>query len=198
MMNEEDDSAARPREWFASTLPKNFLSEQRGRAAAQKRGGGKIFVPLDSGNESVPYFAEPVDSLSPDQVFERRWAQTVFQAALNRLRDEYVESGRGPFFGQPDAGTMSGGSYSVAGGFWGIISAIQIPDGPFLTVLRTPINTVLVSWPSPSTGFALQQVGNLNLTNWLAPSEPVTDNGTNKFIIVNPPTGNRFYWLFKP
>ena len=83
---------------FMLTLLKNFLSEQRGRAAAQKRGGGKIFVPLDSSDESVPYFAEPVDSLSPDQVFERRWAQTVFQVALNRLRDEYVESGRGPFF----------------------------------------------------------------------------------------------------
>jgi hypothetical protein len=100
--------------------------------------------------------------------------------------------------GQPDAGTMSGGSYSVAGGFWGIISGIQIPDGPFLTVLRTTTNTLLISWPSPSTGFALQQVGNLNLTNWIAPPEVVTDNGTNKFIIVNPPTGNRFYRLFKP
>src|SRR6185436_13253044 len=45
---------------FMLTLLKNFLLEQRGRAAAQKRGGGKIFVPLDPGNESVPYFVEPV------------------------------------------------------------------------------------------------------------------------------------------
>ena len=99
--------------------------------------------------------------------------------------------------GQPDAGVVSGGIYSLAGGFWGII-AVQISNGPFLTVLRTTTNTVLVSWPSPSTGFTLQQVGNLNLTNWIAPPEIVTDNGTNKFIIVNPPAGNRFYRLFKP
>jgi RNA polymerase sigma factor (sigma-70 family) len=83
---------------FMLTLLKNFLSEQRGRAAAQKRGGGKIFVPLNPTGEASPYLTEPVDHLSPDQIFERRWAQTVFQVALNRLQEEYVESGRGPFF----------------------------------------------------------------------------------------------------
>ena len=100
--------------------------------------------------------------------------------------------------GQPDAGVMSGGSYSLAGGFWGIVTAVQAPGAPLLTVRLTPTNTVVVSWPSPSPGFALQQNGNLNISNWFAPSETVTDNGTNKFIIVNPPTGNRFYRLFKP
>jgi hypothetical protein len=100
--------------------------------------------------------------------------------------------------GQPDAGTMSGGSYSVAGGFWGIISAIQTPGAPLLTIRRTQTNTVVVSWPSPSPGFVLQQNGNLNTSNWIAASESVTDNGANKFIVVNPPSGNRFYRLFKP
>ena len=83
---------------FILTFLKNFLLEQRGKAAAQKRGGGKIFLPLDPTGEAGAYFAEPVDNLSPDQVFERRWAQTVFQVALNRLREEYVASGRSPFF----------------------------------------------------------------------------------------------------
>ena len=50
----------------------------------------------------------------------------------------------------------------------------------------------------PSTGFTLQQNGDLNATTWIAAPQTVTDNGTNKFIIVNPPTGNRFYRLFKP
>ncbi len=83
---------------FMLTLLKNFLLEQRGRANAQKRGGGKLFIPLEQMGEDGAFLNEPVDSLSPDQVFERRWAQTVFQAALKRLRDEYVESGRGAFF----------------------------------------------------------------------------------------------------
>lgn len=83
---------------FMLTLLKNFLLEQRGRANTLKRGGGKVFVSLEQSSEDGTYLNEPVDDLSPDQVFERRWAQTVFQTALNRLRAEYVESGRGAFF----------------------------------------------------------------------------------------------------
>jgi hypothetical protein len=100
--------------------------------------------------------------------------------------------------GQPDAGTMSGGNYSLAGGFWGIISAIQTPGAPLLIIRLTQTNTVVVSWPSPSTGFSLQQNSDLNISNWSTPGENITDNGTNKFIIVSPPAGNRFYRLFKP
>jgi RNA polymerase sigma factor (sigma-70 family) len=83
---------------FMLTLLKNFLSEQRGRVNAQKRGGGKIFVPFEQNGEEGAYLNEPVDNLSPDQVFERRWAQAVFQKALNRLRDEYATNGRSLFF----------------------------------------------------------------------------------------------------
>jgi hypothetical protein len=100
--------------------------------------------------------------------------------------------------GQPDAGVMSGGSYSLAGGFWGIISAIQTPGAPVLTIHRMPPNIVVVSWPSPSTGFVLQQNVELNTATWTTAPQAVTDNGTNKFILVQPPVGNRFYRLFKP
>ena len=34
--------------------------------------------------------------------------------------------------------------------------------------------------------------------NWVTPAESVTDNGTNQFIIVKPPVGNRFYRLKNP
>jgi hypothetical protein len=100
--------------------------------------------------------------------------------------------------GQPDAGTMSGGGYSLAGGFWSVVSTVQTPGAPLLTIRFTQTNTVVVSWPSPSTGFALQQNSDLKTAIWNAPTENVTDDGTNKFIIVPPPSGNRFYRLFKP
>src|SRR5438445_574865 len=69
--------------------------------------------------------------------------------------------------GQPDAGHMSGGNYTIDGGFWGIIAAIQTPGAPLLRVVLTATNTVLVAWPAPSTGFSLQQnpVVN-NTTGW--------------------------------
>lgn len=100
--------------------------------------------------------------------------------------------------GQPDAGVMSGGGYSLAGGFWGILSAVQTPGAPLLTIRRTQPNTVVVSWPSPSAGFVLQQSGDLNTANWTTAPQSVTDNGTNKFILMTPPAGNRFYRLIQP
>jgi hypothetical protein len=69
---------------------------------------------------------------------------------------------------------------------------------PLLTIFRPSSNTVVVSWPSPSTGWYLQQNGDLSTTNWIAPVESITDNGTIKFVIINPPMGHRFYRLLKP
>ncbi len=98
--------------------------------------------------------------------------------------------------GQPDAsGAMTGGNYSLTGGFWSVIGAVQLPGSPLLTITITGPSTVVVSWPSPSTGWNLQQNTDLGTTIWVTPLETVNDNGTNRFIIVNPPTGNRFYRL---
>ncbi len=101
--------------------------------------------------------------------------------------------------GQPDASSqpLTGGNFSLTGGFWSLF-VVQTPSAPLLTIKLTPTNTALVSWPSPSTGFALQQNTNLNTANWVGAPETVNDNGANRFIIVNPPAGNRFYRLFKP
>jgi hypothetical protein len=101
--------------------------------------------------------------------------------------------------GQSDANQqpMTGGNFSLTGGFWSLL-AVQTPGAPWLTISLTSTNTVMVSWPSPSTDFGLQQNTNQTTTNWTTPSEPVTDNGTNKFIMVNPPAGSRYYRLFKP
>src|SRR5258708_21721798 len=101
--------------------------------------------------------------------------------------------------GQPDAGHMAGAGYTVDGGFWSFISAMQTAGSPLLTIARTTTNTVAVSWPSPSAGFTLQQNTNGVATpNWSNAVTTPNDNGTTKTIIVNPPTGNRFYRLFKP
>jgi RNA polymerase sigma-70 factor (ECF subfamily) len=75
---------------FLLAYLKNFLSEQRRRAGAEKRGGKCVFVSLNESTGEAGYLLEPVDNLTPDQVFERRWAQAVMQTALDRLREEYT------------------------------------------------------------------------------------------------------------
>jgi hypothetical protein len=108
---------------------------------------------------------------------------------------QYMVSGT---IGQHDAGTpMTGGGYSLTGGYWAL-SAVQTAGAPLLTITVTPTNTVVISWPSPSVGFGLQQNASLNTTNWVTPAEAVTDNGLTKFILVNPPAGNRYYRLQHP
>jgi hypothetical protein len=62
--------------------------------------------------------------------------------------------------GQPDAGTMSGGNYSVARGFWGIVSAIQTPGAPLLSIAQSN-GTVTVFWSLPASGFVLDQTSAL-------------------------------------
>jgi RNA polymerase sigma factor (sigma-70 family) len=83
---------------FLLTFLKHFLQEHRGKAMAQKRGGGTVFVSLDALTEEAVYLSEIVDNCSPDQVFERRWAQAVFQDTVNRLRRDYLEAGKGALF----------------------------------------------------------------------------------------------------
>jgi len=99
--------------------------------------------------------------------------------------------------GQPDAGTMTGGSYTLVGGFWGVVAAIQTPGAPLLKVRREG-NNVILSWPAPSTGFSLQQNGNVAGPAW-GPvlGTPVVVDGENQ-ITVPSPIGNNYYRLFMP
>ena len=102
--------------------------------------------------------------------------------------------------GQVDAGTnaTSGGSYSVTGGFWSLLATVQTPGAPTLRIRLISTNAAAVYWQWPSTGFNLQQNSSLNTTNWTSISETVTNDGTNNLILVSPPTGNRFYRLYRP
>jgi hypothetical protein len=97
--------------------------------------------------------------------------------------------------GQHDAGgPLTGGNYSLTGGFWALY-AVPTAGAPTLRIVLTATNTAVVSWPSPSTAWKLQQNLNLSTTTWTTPSETVNDNGAEKFIIVKPPMGSRFYRL---
>jgi RNA polymerase sigma-70 factor (ECF subfamily) len=83
---------------FLLAYLKNFLSEQRRKAGAQKRGGGYVIVSLNEPAGEDGYLLEPVDELTPDQVFERRWAQAILQTALGRLREEFAARGQAAMF----------------------------------------------------------------------------------------------------
>jgi hypothetical protein len=100
--------------------------------------------------------------------------------------------------GQPDAGgPMTGGNYSLTGGFWSLISIVQTPGAPRLTIVNTAANAVKVCWPDPSTGWVLQQNNDLNTANWVTNALPVAVEGTNRCVTVSPPVGQLFFRLGK-
>jgi hypothetical protein len=96
--------------------------------------------------------------------------------------------------GQPDAsGAMTGGNYSLTGGFWSLISVIQTSGAPTLYISHSGAN-VTVYWQNVAN-WTLQQNANLAVpASWSTSSGITQSNGTNMLSLTQP-AGNRFYRL---
>ena len=102
--------------------------------------------------------------------------------------------------GQPDAGVMSAGNYTLEGGFWNTVAAVQTPGAPLLSVARS--NTaVVVSWPKADPDWKLVYTTSFVATGtnaWTLVPPPYPTNLAD-FILIEPvPAGNKFYRLRKP
>jgi RNA polymerase sigma-70 factor (ECF subfamily) len=102
LLDERELQAADPQRGrfrsFLLTVFKRFIARQEQRQQAQKRGGGRAIISLDLSAGEDRYRIEPVDRLTAEQLFERRWAMTVLEVVLSRLRTEYRERGQEEFF----------------------------------------------------------------------------------------------------
>lgn len=72
----------------------NFLANEWDRARTLKRGGSVNFISLDEQDPEERYRLEPTDQLTPERLFERRWAQATMTQVLARLRSEFDEMGK--------------------------------------------------------------------------------------------------------
>lgn len=77
-----------------------FLANLRDFEQAKKRGGGMLIVSLDEQTGEERYALEPADELSPEKLFERRWALDLHDQAVFRLREEYSRQGKERLFDQ--------------------------------------------------------------------------------------------------
>ena len=85
---------------YLLTSVKHFLADESRRALAVKRGKGQRLIPLDDIREGERIEAERCDHLTADQIYERRWAFTVLEQVMARLRGEYRSAGNLRFFEQ--------------------------------------------------------------------------------------------------
>ena len=79
---------------------KNFVADEYRRAQTGRRGGGNSILPLEFEQAETSYSLEPVDRLSADRLFDRSWAITVIGRAIEALRREYADAGKGELFEQ--------------------------------------------------------------------------------------------------
>ena len=79
---------------FLIMAMKRFLLNEWDKLRTQKRGGNFLHLPLDTELAESRYLDESSETLPADQVYERRWALTLLDQAMARLRSDYSNSGR--------------------------------------------------------------------------------------------------------
>jgi RNA polymerase sigma factor (sigma-70 family) len=92
-----DPGRGRFRSFLLASL-KHFLANEWDRARAEKRGGGRSVLSIDFGTAEERYRAEPSHDLTPERIFERRWALVLLENVLARLHDESAQAGKADSF----------------------------------------------------------------------------------------------------
>src|SRR5262245_56647689 len=85
---------------FLLACCRHFLSNERDRERAQKRGGGRTSLSLDFTSAEERYLREPAHDLTAERLFERRWALTLLDQTLGQLEAEYLRRGKQALYEQ--------------------------------------------------------------------------------------------------
>ena len=96
---EVDRSKGRFRSFLLASL-KHFLANEWDKARAQKRGGGQVLIPIDAASVESSCGFQPADQTTAEKIYERRWALTLLDQVLRRLRADYVRDGKEKLFEQ--------------------------------------------------------------------------------------------------
>ena len=102
---------------FLLTAFKHFLSKQREKGRAQKRGGGRAPLSLDFATADSLLDIAPAGGLTPEQIYDREWAMTLLTKIMDRLAREYDHAGKAEQFEALRGylvGDHSGSSYAQA------------------------------------------------------------------------------------
>lgn len=85
---------------FLLTCLQHYLRDAHDRDCAAKRGGQVRFVSIDRDHAERGFAAEAVEHLTPERVFERRWATALLEKVLGQLSNEFARTGKREFFEQ--------------------------------------------------------------------------------------------------
>ncbi len=96
---------------------RHFRSKERDKAHALKRGAGQLPLSLDYEVGERTYIAEPRESVTPEDLYQRRWALTLLDRVMEGTRLEYEQSGKGSLFEllEPTLSGRGSASYRAIG-----------------------------------------------------------------------------------
>jgi len=96
-LSQVDPSKGKFRSFLLASV-KHFLSKERAKSRAKKRGGGRPMLVIDASGAEARYAVEPADEMTPERLFDRRWALAVLDQVLDRLSREYAEGGKSELY----------------------------------------------------------------------------------------------------
>jgi RNA polymerase sigma-70 factor (ECF subfamily) len=82
---------------FLLVAMKHFLIDEWRKLSSQKRGAGRV-ISLDAHDAETRFQREPVDTLTPERLFEQNWALALLETVYTRLQTEYQSAGKGGLF----------------------------------------------------------------------------------------------------
>ena len=98
-----DPQKGRFRTYLLTTMA-HFLADEWDRCKAQKRGGGQRVLPLEVESAETRFQMEPPDPLTPEKIYERRWAQALLETVFEQLRQAYEAEGKAALFDELKGG----------------------------------------------------------------------------------------------
>jgi RNA polymerase sigma factor (sigma-70 family) len=111
---------------FLLAACKHFLANEHDRETARKRGGGRPVIAIDQRDAEGRYLAEPAHDLTPERLFERRWALTILDRSLEQLGGESRRAGKAGLYERLKSaltGAEGGPSYAGIGTALGMTEA---------------------------------------------------------------------------
>jgi RNA polymerase sigma-70 factor (ECF subfamily) len=124
-IGDADRARGRFRTFLIAAL-KHFLANERDRARAKKRGGGRHVLPLDFDAGEDRLSREPTHHATPEKIFERRWALALLETVLARLREDFQAGEKRELFDRLK-GSLAG--QRDAGGYASIAAELGMTEG---------------------------------------------------------------------
>lgn len=96
-LSQAEETRGRFRNYLLTAL-KHYLTDEHRKEVAEKRGGGQLPVSIDATQAERRYSTEPRTTMTPEDYFERQWAETLLQHVFESLREDYRARGKGTLY----------------------------------------------------------------------------------------------------